>query len=452
MTKHIHSEPLVMIATFFRSFVLASITGLIVGTATSVFLRCLFYASNKTLHASLWVHLLLLPIGGLLTGILIHYGAPDAAGHGTEAVIAAVHEKQGQISAKVGPIKAIATVVTLACGGSAGKEGPCAQIGGALASLFANLIRLSAESRKRLVICGISAGFASVFGTPLAGTIFGIEVLTIGGLMYDVLLPSFISGVTAFEVSKSLGVPYTYYPFPHEIPFTEPLFLKIVLLGMICGLVSWIFIEIFEWSQGVVDKFQQRFHVWKPALPAMGGIILSILILFEPTDYLGLSLSLLNQALHGEHIALFAFFWKIIFVSITLATGFSGGVITPLFVIGATAGNTFGHLLGINPTLAAAVGMMAVIASASNTPLSAIIMGLELFGRFTGVYVLAASITAYIIVGHRSVYPSQIVSISKSLWMHLDLNIPLERETNIHVSYGALRMAKHFAKWRKRQH
>ena len=147
----------------------------------------------------------LLPVGLFLSVVLTKYLAPDAEGHGTEKVIEAVHKHSGKINAAVVPVKIIATIITLASGGSAGKEGPCAQIGAGLSSIFADLFRFNESERKKLVICGISGGFAAVFGTPIAGAIFGVEVLFAGSILYDVLLPSFISGIMAYQVSKSLG-------------------------------------------------------------------------------------------------------------------------------------------------------------------------------------------------------------------------------------------------------
>ncbi|WP_052948067.1 chloride channel protein [Aneurinibacillus tyrosinisolvens] len=439
--RHMYSEPFIMFAALFRWFILASLTGIIVGTTTSLFLNLLQYASDKTSHLPFLIQFILLPLGGLITGLLIRYGAPDAAGHGTEAVIMAVHEQNGKINAKVAPIKALATIVTLACGGSAGKEGPCAQIGGAMASSFADIIRLNEQDRKKLVICGISAGFASVFGTPLAGAIFGIEVLAIGGLMYEMILPCFISGITSYEISQSLGISYTYFPFTHNTPFSEILFIKMIGIGLLCGVISWIFIEIFEWFQKTF-RLLENYLKWKPALPMIGGFLLSFMILFIPTDYLGLSIPLLDTALEGHSVSYLAFFWKILFVAITLASGFSGGIVTPLFVIGATAGNALGHLFHINPALGAAVGMVAVVASGSNTPISAFVMGVELFGGDVGIFLFTTSVVAYMIIGHRSVYPSQMVSSGKSSWIHIEKNISLEQETNIHISYALLRKLK----------
>ena len=443
MSRATYAEPFVMLGTLMRWFVLASVTGAIVGVGTSLFLRGLFFSMGKTENIPLWLHMVLLPAGGLLNGLSLYYGYSHGTTRGKDSVIAAVHEHSGKMPFKTGAIKPIAAIFTLALGGSAGKEGPCSHIGGTLSSWFAQILRLRPELQKRLVICGISAGFASVFGTPLAGSIYGIEVLAIGQLRHDVLFPSFIAGVTSYEVSKELGVPYSYYPYPGAAAFTESLFIKIILIGILCGLVSWLFIECYERVRTLFSQIQKHFHIWLPAMPIIGGAILAVLIIFLPTDYLGLSLPLMNRALLGEHVAYLAFFWKLLFVGITLGSGFYGGIVTPQFVIGATAGNVFANLLHISPVLGAAVGMVAVVAASSNTPIAAIIMGFELFGSSIGIYVLTACITSYLIVGHRSVYPDQLVAYPKSLWMHLEPGIPLSQE-QIHVSYHLLKyMRKH---------
>jgi H+/Cl- antiporter ClcA len=443
LSRASYAEPLVMLGTLMRWFVLASITGAIVGVGTSVFLRSLFFSVGKTQNAPLWVHMIMLPIGGLVNGLLLYYGYHHGKDSGKDSVIAAIHEHKGKLPFKTSPIKPIAALFTLALGGSAGREGPCTHIGGTLASWLSQMLHLNEELRKRVVICGISAGFASVFGTPLAGSIYGIEVLAIGQLRHDVLFPSFISGITSYEVSRAFGVPYKYYFFQGSISFTEILFFKVILIGILCGIASWLFIECLEQAQSFFHFIQSRYHIWAPAIPVLGALVLVAFITFLPTDYLGLSLPLMNRALAGEHIAFLAFFWKLLFVGITLGSGFYGGIATPQFVIGATAGNAFAHVLHISPILGAAVGMVAVVSASSNTPIAAIFMGFELFGSTIGIYALTASITSYLIVGHRSVYPDQLVAYPKSLWMHLEPGIPLNKE-QIHVSYGFLRyMRKH---------
>ncbi|MDQ0215360.1 H+/Cl- antiporter ClcA [Oikeobacillus pervagus] len=447
MFRIYYIEPFIMLATLIRWLILSTITGAIVGTGTSLFLHILHYSTDQTAHIPLWMQMMLLPIGGIINGLIIYYGYRNASKDKKDSVIAAVHEQAGLMPYKTLPLKPIAAIITLGSGGSAGKEGPCSHIGGTLASWFGYLIHLNPELQKRIVACGISAGFASVFGTPIAGAIYGIEILTIGRLRYDYIFPAIIAGVTSYEVSKFWGITYTFYPIGTS-HFSEGLFMKIILIGIICGLIAWLFIEMFEQVRAIFQFVQQRFQIWPPLMPMLGGLLLSILIIFIPTDYLGLSLPLMDQALQGEATPLLGFFWKSLLVAITLGSGFYGGIVTPQFVIGALSGNAFAHLLNVDPVLGAAVGMVAVVASASNTPLAAIFMGYELFGSLTGLYVVGACITAYIIIGHRSVYPDQLVAYSKSLWMHLEPNIPLKKE-KIHVSYGLLRKMKRWQYRRK---
>nr|WP_245204057.1 chloride channel protein [Ammoniphilus resinae] len=437
-----------MLAALIRWFFLASITGVIVGVGTSLFLLGLNYLSEQTAGVSLGVQMLLLPLAGLLNGLILYYGYEKVKNRENDSVITAVHERFGRMPLKTGIVKPIAAILTLSFGGSAGKEGPSAHIGGTLASWFARLIRLQPETQKVLVTCGISAGFSSVFGTPLAGTIYGIEVLTIGQLRHDVLFPSLVAGVTSYQVSRWFGIPYSYYRYQHEVPHLEDLFLKMIIIGIFCGLASWLLIEMLERTRTLFQSIQQRFHIWKPAMPLFGGIVLSSLLLFLPTDYLGLSLPLMGQALAGEQVDFFTFFWKALFVAITLGSGFYGGIGTPQFVIGATAGNVIARMLDLDPVLGAAVGMMAVLAACSNTPVAAIVMGFELFGSSIGMYLVTACVTAYYIVGHRSVYPDQRVIFPKTRWMYLESGVSLERE-DIHISYRLLRQIK---RWRRGPH
>lgn len=154
---------------------------------------------------------------------------PDAEGHGTDKIIEAIHKCSGRIKLLVVPVKLVATIITLVAGGSAGKEGPCAQIGAGLASAFADLLRVDEQDRKKLVICGISAGFASVFGTPIAGAIFGLEVLFVGNIMYDVLLPSFVAGITGYRVAWLLGAKHFHRNLNFVPTFSESLFLQVFL-------------------------------------------------------------------------------------------------------------------------------------------------------------------------------------------------------------------------------
>lgn len=434
-------EPLVMFATLLKWFILATLTGLIVGTGTSLFLHVLYFSFDKTVHIPLWFQMLLLPIGGILNGLIIHYGYRNSKSELKDSTIAAVHQQSGIMPYKTLPLKPVAAIITLTTGGSAGKEGPCSHIGGTLASWLGKMLHLHPESQKRLVACGVSAGFSSVFGTPVAGAIYGVEVLTIGRLRYDFIFPAVIAGITSFEVSKRFGLSYIYYPLANFSTFSGRLFIKIVMIGLLCGLIAWGFIELFEKTRLMFRRIQQRWQIWPPLMPLLGGICLAILIIIIPTDYLGLSLPVMDKALAGEDIPYLSFLWKAVFVVITLGSGFYGGIVTPQFVIGASAGNALAHLFNVDPALGAAVGMLSVVAAASNTPIAAVFMGFELFGNITSMYIVGACITAYIIIGHRSVYPDQLVAYPKSLWMRLRPGISLEQE-KIHISYGLLRRMK----------
>lgn len=419
-------EPLFMGRQLILWMVLGSLTGGLVGLVVTYFLKLLFWSIALTASWPLWLVLIILPGAGLLTGLLIHYGAPDAAGHGTEAVIRAVHRRSGQVNWKVAPIKALATITTIAPGGSAGKEGPSAQIGAAVASALADLLRFSPDQRRRIVICGIGAGFAAVFGTPVAGAILGIEVLAIGDLWYEMLLPSFAASVMSYELSRSLGLTWFYPTTTAQLAFTMPAFGKLLLIGIAAGLTAYVLVLLMEGLHHQVNYLRHQYHWWPPIFPLLAGMVLSVLILLSGRQYGGLSLTLLTHALSGGTVSAFAFGWKLIFVAVTLGLGMSGGIITPLFVIGATLGSVLAGVLGIPIAIGAELGMIGVTAAGANAPISAIIMGMELFGSTLAPDFLIVAIPAFIMIGNHSVYPSQRVRLQKSPWVDVPTDIALE--------------------------
>jgi len=405
----------VLFASVVKWFALATVTGAVVGISTTIFLKVLAWATGRT--AGLPYYFLLIPVAFVVSIALVKGLAPDAAGHGTEKVIEAIHTKSGRISIAVVPIKLVATVATLAAGGSAGKEGPCAQIGAGLASLFADLLRLSDHDRKKIVICGISAGFASVFGTPIAGAVFGVEVLFVGGILYEVLLPSVIAGITAYQVSAALGVTY----FAHRVPFTgvfsETFFLEVALGGVFFGLCAFFLVETMRGGKKVAQRLPA------PALVKglLGGSVLATVGLLGSTRYLGLGLDSIEAALRGVVVPWYAFAAKSALTSITLNFGGSGGIVTPIFFVGAASGSLYATLTGLDPATFAAIGLVAVLAGAANTPIAATIMALEMFGPALGPYAAVACVISFLMTGHRSVYPSQILSITKSTSLQVDL-------------------------------
>jgi H+/Cl- antiporter ClcA len=407
MRKSITEESVLFISIL-KWFVIASIVGVAVGVSTTIFLVSLEWSSARLGQNS--YYFFLLPVALALSSYITKYLAPEAEGHGTEKVIEAVHRRSGRIKAIVVPVKLVTTIITLACGGSAGKEGPCAQIGGGLASTISSLLRFDDADRRKLVICGISAGFSSVFGTPIAGAMFGLEVLFVGGIRYDVLLPTFIAGVMGYQVSSSLGVSYFYHQIDFVPAFSELFFIKVIIAGILFGLCSLLLIETLNYFHYLSKKIPW----WDPLKGLLGGFALVILALLLSTRYLGLGLETIESALDGAHIVWYSFLAKILFTCITLTFGGSGGMVTPIFFIGATLGSLLAELFGVDMATFAAIGMVSMLAGAANTPIAASILAVEMFGAKIAPYAAVACVTSFLMTGHRSVYPSQIFAIMKS--------------------------------------
>lgn len=413
-------EPTVLFISILKWVFLASVIGVIIGSATSIFLKVLNWSIIFT--GNYKFYFLSLPVVLFISSVLVKYLAPDAEGHGTEKVIEAVHKRSGDIKASVVPVKLVATIMTLACGGSAGKEGPCSQIGAGLASIFANLFRFDHEDRKKLVICGISAGFAAVFGTPIAGAIFGVEVLFVGSIMYDILLPSFVSGIISYQVSSAFGIQYFYNPIKFVHVFSNAFFIKVILAGIFFGICSLILIELLQAG----NRLSKRIKLWVPVRSAIGGLGLVVLALIFSSRFLGLGLESIEYYMSGGKAEWYDFILKSVFTSLTLNFGGSGGIITPIFFIGSSSGNLFAQLLGEDIITFSAIGMVSLLSGAANTPIAASIMAIELFGPALGPYAALSCILSFLMTGHRSVYPSQILAFTKSNSIDVEIGKELE--------------------------
>lgn len=432
-------EPAVMLATVLQWLVLATATGIIVGSGTSLFLHGLFLATDMTAGVALSTQVPLLLAGGLLNGLILHYGYRTNRTGLDDTLFAAVNTQNGRMPFRTIWIKPVTAIITLASGGSAGKEGPCSHIGASLASAIGEVLRLNRELRLRVVVCGVSAGFASVFGTPAAGAIYGVELLAIGRIRHDFLFPALVAGVASYNTSLFWNVPYEYYTLDAIAGASEALFIRIVIIGIICGFAALLFVLLVHRAARLTARVRQRLGLWPPIMPVLGGALLALSLIIVPTDYLGLSLPLMDRALAGDPMPLIGFFWKALLVAITIGSGFYGGIVTPQFVIGAVAGGAFAPLLGVDPALGAAVGLTAVVAAASNTPVAAILMGIELFGASVGaLYIAGAAVTAYLVIGHHSIYPEQRMAYAKSSWLRIRPETAVDTE-KARISYGLLR-------------
>ncbi|OPY26751.1 MAG: putative voltage-gated ClC-type chloride channel ClcB [Methanocella sp. PtaU1.Bin125] len=396
--------------TIIKWVVYASCVGVLVGISTTVFLKALGWGINAT--AGFPYFFLLMPFAFFASELMVKYLAPEARGHGTEQVIEAVHQRSGKIDHMVIPVKMAATIITIAFGGSAGKEGPCAQIGAGISSAIADIFRLSDDVRKKLVICGISAGFSAVFGTPIAGAIFGIEVIYVGGLMYELLLASFIAGIVSFHVSTSLGISYSYHYMGITPGFDALLFAKVIMAGIIFGALSIALVKSLSYTEKIVKVLPV---IRIPIKGLIGGSILVLLALIFSTRYLGLGTGLIESSLQGGAIDWYAAHAKILFTCATLCFGGSGGIITPIFVIGSTAGALMDAVLGTGLPIFAGIGLVSMLSGSAKTPIAASIMAIELFGSGIGPYAAVACIISFIVSGYRSVYPSQVFSLKRFL-------------------------------------
>ena len=416
--------------------VLGTLVGIAVGLAVAVFLKALDYSIAVT--GQFPYYFLLLPLALLVSGAMMKYLAPGDEGHGTAVIIDALHKRSGKIKPSTVLVRLAATLITIASGGSAGKEEPGAQIGAGLSSLFSDLLKFDDRDRRKLVICGVSAGFASVFGTPIGGAIFGVEVLFVGGLMYDVLLPAFIAGIVSYQVSAALGITYFYSPLQFVPVFSGFFLAQVIFAGIFFGIVALLLIELFN----LFKKAAERLPLWAPAKGIIGGAALILLTLAFSTQYLGLGLATTQATLQGQQAVWYAFPLKIVFTSITLGFGGSGGIITPIFFIGSTAGALFAQVFGLNSATFAAIGLVAVLAGATNTPIAASIISIELFGPAVAPYAAVACVVSYVMSGHRSIYPSQVLATEKSRSIQVQIGKEVSKgEATVQARAGSVTAA-----------
>lgn len=386
-----------------RWLLLGSLVGGLAGTAAWIFLTSLAWATATRLAYPTLLYVL--PLVGLAMGWL-YYRFGGTAALGNNLVIDEVNHNRARIPLRMAPLVLLGTIATHLGGGSAGREGTAIQMGASLADGLCRLLGLTGEDRRLLLMAGISGGFGSVFGVPAAGFVFGMEVPAMGRIRYDGLIPCLVASFIGDWVARAWGTPHTHYPQLALTPIDLLLLAKVGLAGIAFGLTSLLFVELTHGIKLLVS----RTTTWIPLYPVIGGVaVIGLTWLVGTRDYLGLSLPLIVESVEGAEVVPWAFALKLLFTAITLGTGYLGGEVTPLFVIGSTLGYALSGPLDLPPALLAAIGLVAVFAGASNTPLACAIMGIELFGGGAIPYLFLGCVVAYLASGHRGIYVTQRV-------------------------------------------
>jgi H+/Cl- antiporter ClcA len=385
---------------------LSAVVGVLAGSASAVFLMVL-EAVTLYREQHFWI-IALLPIGGLVIGLAYHYWGSSVV-KGNNLLLEEFHSPRQIIPFKMAPLVLLGTLLTHLFGGSAGREGTAVQMGGAIADQFTRIFRLKDNDRKILLVMGISAGFASVFGTPLAGAVFALEVLLIGRMRYEAILPSFLTAVIADITCLMWPVSHTHYDIPIVPTLTAINLLWTILAGILFGLTALLFSKATHFWTNIFKSYIK----YAPLRPVVGGIIIAALVFASGvTKYIGLGVPVIVESFQQPLMPL-DFLIKILSTSFTLGAGFKGGEVTPLFYIGATLGNSLSAIIPLPMALLAGMGFTAVFSGATNTPIACTLMGIELFGVESGVFIGVSCVIAYLFSGHSGIYSSQIIGSPK---------------------------------------
>lgn len=352
-----------------------------------------------------WI-LYLLPVGGVVIAGL--YKLCRLEGKGTNAVIESVHFGKSVPTLLV-PLIFVATVITHLLGGSAGREGAALQIGGGIGYRTGTLLRLGEKDLPLATLCGMSGVFAALFGTPLTATVFALEVISVGVLYYAGLLPCITASLTGYYIATVMGVEPTR--FTVDMPtLSWPTLGLVTALAVGCALVSILFCRGLHITERLAERWLKNSFL----RAAVGGLIIVLATLaLGTTDYNGAGMDVIQRAVEQGQADGWAWFLKLAFTAVTIGCGFKGGEVVPSFFVGATFGCAAGALLGLPPSFAAAVGLVAVFCGAVNCPIASVILSVELFGAGGMAYFAAACAVSYLLSGYCGLYSSQTILYSK---------------------------------------
>ncbi|WP_262399155.1 chloride channel protein [Yanshouia hominis] len=396
-------------SNFVKWSLLATFVGLFVGGISTLFGHLLLFVNSyRYAHERVvW----LLPLAGL--AIVFLYRISDSANpRGTNLVIEAARSEE-KLPARMAPLIFVSTILTHLCGGSAGREGAALQLGGSLGQLLGDKLRIEEENRNIMVMCGMSAGFSALFGTPIAAAIFPLGLASIGMIYYTALVPCTISSLVSYWVALYFGLsPERFHLAAFET--TPILALRVVLLAVLCAVVSILMCAVLHQT----GKLFQSIFPNQYLRIVVGGSLVCLAAALFGRDYLGAGMHIIERAIEGEATPA-AFLLKLLFTAVTLGAGYKGGEIVPTLFVGATFGCTAGGLLGIPPSLAAALAMIAVFCGVTNCPLVSLLLAFELFDFACPELFLLAAAVSYMLSGYRSLYSAQKILHPKTEFRQL---------------------------------
>lgn len=349
-----------------------------------------------------------LPIGGIIIVFLYHICKMDDD-RGTNAILLSVRSAE-KVPIVLAPLILIATAITHFFGGSAGREGAALQIGGSIGSFFARLIKLKSYNTSVLVMCGMSGLFSAVFGTPVTAAVFALEVTNVGLMHYGALFPALMSAIVAQGFAGLLGVEKTFFALSSVPSFTAAISVRVILLSLLTAILSIVFITVMHKTGSLMAKYFKN----KYLRVIIGAVIVILLTLLVGCyDYNGAGMNIIVDAVENGKAVPMAFLLKMIFTAVTLSAGFKGGEIVPTFFIGSTFGVFIAPLVGLDPSFAAAVGLIALFCGVVNCPVASILLSVEIFGAEGFMYFAVAAAVSYFFSGNCSLYSSQKMVFSK---------------------------------------
>lgn len=393
--------------TFCKWIICSVITGAIVGGVGTAF-HYLVEESTHIFSSSDMRMVWALPIAGLII-VACYKLCGMSHDKGTNMILISVRSEE-KPPIFTAPLIFISTVLTHLAGGSAGREGAAIQMGGGIGYWLGKLLRLDEKDQKIIIMCGMSAAFSALFGTPVTAAIFSMEVISVGAMYYSALVPSVLSALIGFCIAIRCGVEKNFYQIASYPEITIPTVTKVTVLAVLCGLLSILFCIVMHGVGRLIKRMLPKKFI-RIALAAF--IIINLTYIVGSGDYNGAGMKMLERAVLDGQSVPYAFLLKLLFTAITLGAGFRGGEIVPSFVVGATFGCSAAILLGLNPGFAAAIGMIAVFCGVTNCPITSMVLSIEMFGAEGLIFFAVAVATSYMLSGYYGLYKGQKILYSK---------------------------------------